>query len=256
MNKDISKTIAEQAWFKGWFDSRFYHHLYANRDEQEARDFIDSLLKWLKPSPVARMLDLGCGRGRHSKHLASQGFDVTGIDLAASSIEVAKMQPQDNLRFYRQDMRLPFGERTFDFVFSFFTSFGYFDSTHDDNLVIENIASSLCAGGSIVIDYINSPYAEKRLKKNEVVDMDGIIYQIDRWTSDSHFYKKITIRESLFGDPLSYTEKIKKFTVEDFGELFSAHGLTLKKVFGNYRLDSYDLQSSPRMILIGEKQSR
>src|SRR5690349_12319012 len=124
MNKDISNTIAEQAWFKSWFDSRFYHHLYANRDEQEARDFIDSLLQWLKPLPDARILDLGCGRGRHSKYLASHGFDVTGIDLAASSIDVAKMHQRDNLRFYRQDMRLPFGKTTFNFVFSFFTSFG------------------------------------------------------------------------------------------------------------------------------------
>ena len=85
-------------WFKHWFDSSFYHQLYANRDEKEAAAFIDELINELEPAADSRMLDLGCGSGRHSKYLASKGFDVTGIDLAASSVRQAKTR--EKLRFY------------------------------------------------------------------------------------------------------------------------------------------------------------
>ena len=54
------KTIRDQAWFKQWFDSVFYHHLYSNRSENEARDFLDALLAVLTPAANAFMLELGC----------------------------------------------------------------------------------------------------------------------------------------------------------------------------------------------------
>src|SRR5215470_2336385 len=114
-----------KAWFKHWFDSSFYHQLYANRDENEAAAFINELVNELEPAANARMLDLGCGSGRHSKYLASKGFDVTGIDLAGSSIRQAKRWETEKLRFYRHDMRVTFGREVFDIVFNFFTSFGY-----------------------------------------------------------------------------------------------------------------------------------
>src|ERR1700752_4887372 len=89
MNPDTSQ-INQEEWFKHWFDSSFYHKLYANRDEREAAGFADALMEELCPPPHSKILDLGCGNGRHSKHLASKGFSVTGIDLSSSSIRDAK----------------------------------------------------------------------------------------------------------------------------------------------------------------------
>src|SRR5689334_4264851 len=182
-----------KAWFKQWFDSSFYHQLYANRDEKEAAAFIDGLINELQPAAHSRMLDLGCGSGRHSKHLASKGFDVTGIDLASSSIRQAKRSETAKLHFYRHDMRVPFGTNTFDLVFNFFTSFGYFDQASEDQRVVNNIYSALKPGGILVMDYINSVVSEKKLVPAEQKEIDGIIYHITRWTSDTHFFKKIRI---------------------------------------------------------------
>ncbi len=74
-------------WFKDWFNSPYYHQLYFNRDEKEAAAFIDKLINYLQPAPNASMLDVACGKGRHSIHLAEKGFDVTGIDLSEDSIK-------------------------------------------------------------------------------------------------------------------------------------------------------------------------
>ena len=77
-------------WFKDWFNSPYYHQLYFKRDEAEAAKFIDKLIDYLKPPQGSLMLDVACGKGRHSRQLASKGFDVTGIDLSTDSIKEAK----------------------------------------------------------------------------------------------------------------------------------------------------------------------
>jgi len=56
----------QENWFKDWFNSPYYHQLYFKRDEQEAAAFIDHLISYLKPPPGSFMLDVACGKGRHS----------------------------------------------------------------------------------------------------------------------------------------------------------------------------------------------
>lgn len=132
-------TANNPVWFKDWFDSSFYHKLYAHRNEKEAADFIDELLVELEVPQNSRIMDLGCGAGRHAKYLVSKGFNVTGIDLAFSSIRSAKKSETKDLQFYQHDMRVPFGNKHFDFVFNFFTSFGYFKGEDENHKVLDNI---------------------------------------------------------------------------------------------------------------------
>src|SRR5688572_11928533 len=241
-------AINKNEWFKHWFDSSFYHKLYANRDEHEAAGFVDELLRELNPADQSKILDLGCGNGRHSKHLASKGFTVTGIDLSASSIRGAKRWESNTLSFYRHDMRLPFGVSCFDYVFNFFTSFGYFQNRSEDQQVINNIFNSLKPGGILVMDYINCAYAEKRLVPSEENEIDGIMYHITRWTDDKHFFKKI-ILENGAQDPIEFNEKVTKFTLGDFDHMFKKNNLNLQEVYGDYQLGDYDRERSPRLIL-------
>jgi SAM-dependent methyltransferase len=254
MKNIIEKPIVnEEAWFKHWFDSSFYHKLYANRDEKEAAGFIDGLLEALQPADNSEMLDLGCGNGRHSKYLASKRYRVTGLDLASSSIREAKKAETKTLRFYRHDMRVPFGENHFDYVFNFFTSFGYFKTDKEDNLVVSNIANSLKPGGRLVMDYINAAYAEKKLVAAETKDTDGIIYHITRWSDEEYFFKKIVIDDMQNGKPFEYTEQVKKFSLSDLDQMFIRHGLQLQQLYGDYSLNGYNKETSPRLILIAKK---
>ena len=83
--------MLQSEWFVTWFDSSHYHRLYAHRDDAEAAGFIDALIGRLRPRDGSRVLDLGCGAGRHARHLARKGYDTTGIDLSASGIAAAKI---------------------------------------------------------------------------------------------------------------------------------------------------------------------
>jgi len=246
---DRTITTENGAWFKNWFDSSFYHQLYSNRDENEAAGFIDELICELNPKPGSAMLDLGCGSGRHSKILAGKGFDVTGFDLAGSSIATAKRFEKSNLNFYRHDMREPFGRNLYDYVFNFFTSFGYFKCDEDNHKVIRNIQQSLKPGGVLMMDYLNVQYSDKHMMAEETKEIDGVIYHIHRWTDEDYFYKKICI-ESGADEPIVHTEQVARLGLSDFYELFVQHGMMIEQIYGDYRLGAYDREKSPRLIML------
>ena len=142
------------AWYKDWFDSKYYHLLYKNRDHNEAALFLDNISNEFKKKN-ARILDVACGKGRHAKYLNSIGFDVTGVDLSSNSIKYAKKYENKKLKFHQHDMRNIFEENKFDIVTNLFTSFGYFDNTLDDQKVINSMAGNLKKGGILLIDFMN-----------------------------------------------------------------------------------------------------
>ena len=240
-------------WFRDWFDSPYYHKLYFERDEQEAAAFIGRLLDHLQPPPSALLLDVACGRGRHSRILAAKGFDTTGIDLAAGSIDWALRYANDHLHFYRHDMRLPFWINYFDYAFNFFTSFGYFRTKREHANAIRSICQSLKSKGVFVLDYLNVCLTEEGLVPRSEKDIDGTHYDITRWCDETHFYKKIRIEDKQLATPLTFTEKIAKFSLADFSEMFAAHDLQIQETFGDYGLAPSDSKSSPRLILIARK---
>ena len=135
-------TLSARAWYKDWFNSVFYHKLYFERDQKEAKEFIQRLIHFLEPQSNARMLDVACGRGRYSLILAEMGYDVTGIDISFDSIRYAKQFEKENLSFYQHDMRLPFWINYFDHAFNFFTSFGYFATRREHDDAMRTIAGS------------------------------------------------------------------------------------------------------------------
>ena len=209
-------------WFSTWFDSPYYHRLYADRNEAEAAGFTDALIARLRPRPGSRVLDLGCGAGRHARRLASKGYDITGIDLSASSIAEAKRAERPHLRFRRQDMRMPFGNLTFDYVFNFFTSFGYFEDEGDHQTVARNMAAALKKGGRLVLDR-------------------------------GFFFKRIVMDDGKVGASAQHVEQVARFTLGDFDRMLGAHGLTIEQVYGDYQLGPYDTRTSPRLILVARK---
>jgi SAM-dependent methyltransferase len=252
MTTTVQPGTQDAEWFASWFDSFHYHKLYASRDDLEAASFIDELIARLRPHEGDRVLDLGCGSGRHSKHLASKGLQVTGMDLAAGSIREAKKLEQARLRFLRHDMRVPFGREAFDYVFSFFTSFGYFDEPGEHLTVVRNMASSLRPSGRLVLDYLNVRHAEATLIPAERKEIGGVTYRLTRWTDSRHFFKRILVEDGA-GEPREYVERVAKFRLLDFARMFAACGLTPVALHGDYHLGPYHAQTSPRMILVARK---
>ncbi len=239
-------------WFESWFGSPYYHILYQNRDEQEARSFIEKLLNHLQPDIDCRMLDIACGDGRHAVQLAEHGYDVTGIDLSHLSIEKAKAHEDERLHFYVHDMRMPFYINYFNYAFNFFTSFGYFEHDRDHLLAAKSFASSLKKDGILVIDYLNTQQVINNLIPEDTVRRGSYTFHITRRIERKHILKEIDFLDADH-KRRHYMESVAAFTLEDFIEMFKIAGLELVETFGDYLLNKYDEQTSPRLVMIFKK---
>lgn len=250
----FSEASDKQSWYHNWFNAPYYHLLYADRDEQEAAAFIDLLLQRLQPPAQSTMLDVACGRGRHSIHLAEHPYQVTGIDLSEESIEEARKHEHAGLSFFVHDMRLPFRSNYFDYIFNFFTSFGYFDTWAEHENTIGSIAEALRSNGIFIMDYLNVHYVEKTLESKTEVERDGVRFRVERWFDPNHFYKKIIVEDPAnLKQPLTFEEKVTKFALNDFKAMFTAHGLQIEEVYGDYSFGKYDAQHSSRLIMKARK---
>lgn len=242
---------SEKEWFEEWFDSPYYHLLYRDRDEAEARAFLDRLLSVLQPAPGARVLDLACGRGRYATYLAEHGFDVTGLDLSTNNIRYARPFERENLYFYTHDMRLPFRSNYYDYILNIFTSFGYFRKERDHLKTLSKVRAGLRSTGFFILDYLNSPTVIKSLRPLEEKTIAGIHFHLRKYIDNGRVIKEIDFRDQ--GQDWHFVEKVRLFTLEELKDLFNQAGLRVVHTYGDYLLRPFEPDSSPRLILIARK---
>jgi SAM-dependent methyltransferase len=198
------------------------------------------------------MLEVGCRKGKHTLLLAETGLDVTGIDTSFHAINEAKAAESEHVHFFQHDIRLPFWMQYFNYAFNFFTNFGYFRTVRDHENAIRTIARSLKLNGQFVMDYLNVHYDEDHLKKSYNKKVGEVRFRISRWHDPEHFFKQIQIEEKGVTKHL-YTEKVAKFTLGDFTDMFAYQGLQIQEVFGDYKLGEYHITRSQRLIMVAKK---
>ena len=239
-------------WFKNWFDSFYYHKLYRHRNTAEAEEFIDNILAYIKPNPGSNILDLACGKGRHSIYLNKKGYEVVGVDLSQNSINEANKSQNNKLHFYQMDMRNLSSEKPFDFVLNLFTSFGYFQNKSENIEVLNGVHSILNKNGILVIDFLNATKVIKNLVSEEIKNIDGIKFTINRLIENQTVVKKIGVLDN--SETFEFQERVSMFELNEFETMFEKTGFKLLNYFGNYQLDSFDPNSSDRLILVAQKQ--
>ncbi len=244
--------MEKSEWFEEWFDTPFYHILYQNRDEEEAAVFIEKLIAVTELKKGAKILDLACGKGRHSIQLNKLGFNVIGIDLSVNSIARAKKYENETLRFAVQDMREAITGEKFDAIFNLFTSFGYFDDKKDNLKVLNACNQMLPKKGVLVIDFMNVVRSIAELEAVETKIIEGIQFDITRKFDGKHIWKAISFGHN--GRSHTYTEKVLAITKEDFDILLKDANFTIKEQFGSYDLSPFDAEKSDRLIIVAVKK--
>ncbi len=240
-------TNTTDQWYASWFDTPYYHILYKDRDHKEAQVFMDNLTTYLNLPEQGTILDLACGKGRHSVYLNSLGYDVTGVDLSENSINYAKQFENETLHFDVHDMCKPY-HRTFDAVFNLFTSFGYFEREEDNLKTIKAIKANLNDVGFGVIDFLNSDFVIDNLVPENTKTVEGIEFKQKRSFENGYIIKDISF--AVDEKTYQYQERVRAFTLNDFQELFEKAGVYLLDVFGDYKLQKFDKHTSERLVMI------
>ncbi len=213
---------------------------------------MDNLIAKIPLAAHSEILDIACGRGRHSIYLAAKGYRVTGIDLSERNIAFCKQFENSDLEFYVHDMRELFRTNCYDVALNLFTSFGYFDTDHDNLLALHTAAKAIKKGGYFILDFFNPATIRQATALKETKTVDGIQFNIEKTTEQNKVIK--TIRFADEGKDFKFRESVQMIDYRQFVQYFNIVGLNIVHTFGNYSLHPFVEEESERLIFITQKQ--
>jgi ubiquinone/menaquinone biosynthesis C-methylase UbiE len=254
----MSNQVPASPWFKDWFEDEAYHERYMHRDDQEAESAITAMLSKIPHSNESQVLDCACGDGRYAAVLARTFKKVVGLDLSQTLLKKA-LARKTSIEFIRSDTRkLPFQDNSFNYIFSLFTSFGYFEKDSEHQALLEDWQRILSPDGILLLDTLNSSYIKKNLIKNSDYTSPNYFFNEEREIKNSRIIKHIEItpltRNTTHAPKRSYHESVRIYSFEELRSMCISSGLTILKVFKNYQGDLFlDNDESERMIIVAQK---
>lgn len=257
----------EAAWYESAFEAA-YLHLYAHRNESDARRATDFIASRIGLDSATSLLDLCCGPGRHLKFLARMAGRTIGLDLSAQLLARAAqtLEAADDASagrggnrssLLRGDMRvLPLGDASVDLVINLFTSFGYFDSDEENAGVLAEVSRVLRPGGHFVIDHINRTRLIATLDPSSERELEDGSHVRETRTFDalaSRVRKHVHWQGSA-GAAREWDESVRVYAVPEMADMLLGSGLRpCGDAFGDFDATPCDADS-PRMIFIARKE--
>jgi SAM-dependent methyltransferase len=209
--------------------------------EQEVEFLVDAL----GLVPGQRILDVGCGPGRHSLALAARGFDVVGVDRAPTFVELARANAAAvglDVRFEVADVReLAYGA---DFDAAICLCQGGFGllGGRDEVEVFGRIVAAIRPGGALALSAFHAPFAVRFLDADEEFDAaTGVVHE------------RSTMRNA-DGAEETFDLWTTCFTARELELLARSTGVELEGVYGvhpgRYARTPPDL-TVPELLLVG-----
>ena len=242
-------------WFEEWFESEEYLTVYRHRNSEEAEILVSFILNKVNLPIRAKVLDLGCGAGRHALLLAKKGFAVTGVDQSAKLLSVADDEAKKNglhAMFVRDDIRTVHFHEKFNLILNVFTSFGYFKNDEDNFSIFGNVESLLTDEGTFVFDFLNAQNVKENLVPISRTEIDGLVIEQSRKIEANNVVKDITLTQN--GSVKNFRESVRLYTKQDVIEAMSKNNLSVEMIFGSYSGEPFDERSSSRLILLCKKK--
>jgi SAM-dependent methyltransferase len=253
----MTRSGDSSAWYEEWFDTPEYDLVYSRRDDDDARRLLKLVLKVTQLPAGRRVLDMACGRGRHSIQLARAGYDVTGIDLSPRAVDIARGRTAAEsleIEFRVGDMREAPCSGCFDMVVNLFTSFGYFDDDEQNGMAVAAMAESLGEGGWLVQDYMNGEYWSRNYVPFDERSRDGLVLKQRRWVDGNRLNKEITIVTNNGSSERRFTESVRLFGLDDFKRMYASAGVEIEQVFGDFEGRPFNTDSK-RMIMFSRRSN-
>jgi len=209
-------------------------------------------IKLLVGRPVATVLDLCCGPGRHSVAFAKQGSRVTAVDRSPLLLGRARQYAaaeRVEIHWVQEDMRAFIEPAGFDLAVNLFTSFGYFEDPAENQRVLANVRASLVPGGAFALDVVGKEVVARIYQPCRVQESpDGALLVmrgkiIDDWSrieNDWHVIRNGNVRSFRFRHWL--------YSAFELREMFKEAGFTRIDLFGGLDGSSYGGEAS-RLIV-------
>jgi len=216
---------------------------------------IDFLLSQLGLSPGARLLDVGCGPGRHSIELARRGYRVVGIDPAPAMIAAARACAA--AAGVSPDFRQVSGEsflanQEFEAAICLFTTLGQISGESDNTRLVERVYDALCPGGTFVVEVPQRGPAVENLKPTERFGGEGRYTLVTR-RFDAGDNSVTEIFDVVSPEATRrYVLRYRLYSQGELTALLIGAGFTILATYADYQ--GAPLQpDSPTMLLVARK---
>lgn len=247
------------AWYETFFDEHYLQGFSAFSTPEITQRQVEFMVKVLNLSPHSAILDLGCGTGRHSLALGERGFQVVGVDLSETLLAVARHEGEQRwfpIEFIQGDMRdLPY-HNAFDAVVCYFSSFGYF-SDADNRRVLVQVAQALKDEGKFLLDVTNRDMALHQAGVRRWWPAEAQRFLLEEVHYDARQSRFRNVWTLLQGDGTPHVfprMQFRAYALHELVALCAEVGLHVLEVYGNEHRDAFHPHTSPRMILLAQKQ--
>ena len=191
-------------WFENLADhlgSAYLRYSFTKGTEQE----VDFLVDALGLEPGMRVLDVGCGPGRHAHALGRRGIAVHGVDISTRFVDLAIQSAPEGVTFERLDARHLTFDGSFDAVISLCQgAFGLADGgetdtpVDPDGIVLDGMARAVKSGGPVAVSAFSAYFQVRWLdpdrgsfdaergvnhERTEIRDESGGRAEVDLWTT-------------------------------------------------------------------------
>jgi SAM-dependent methyltransferase len=242
-------------WWRTWFGPSYlavYDAYLAERTPAE----VDGLQTLAGLRPPMRVLDLGCGQGRHAIELARRGYTVSGLDLSAYLLDTARRRAQgEGLRvdFIEGDMRRP-PPGPFDAVISLFTAFGYFEQDAENLAVLRAVHGSLSPGGRMVLEVINGERVLRTFEAREWVTVGELVVMEDRDLDRDRM--RLNVKQRIIGGGFDEAREfsIRLYTGSGLEAMFEEAGYARVDVYNGWEGEPASAESV-RLLAVASRDS-
>ncbi len=223
--------------------------------ERTARE-VDFVVSQLGLSPGARVLDVGCGFGRHSLALAQRGFAVMGIDPAAAMIAAAReraAQAGMTLDLQTIPAETFTTDTPFDAAICLFTTLGQVSKQGENSRLVENMYAVLRPSGQFVVELPQRETAVRQLKTSEQFGSGERYTTVTRtFDAGDNTVSEIFTLVAPEGER-TYRLRYRLFSRDELVDLLAGAGFGVTAVYGDY--DGHPLKSDSAIIIaIGQNR--